>query len=135
MNTPLRNPSLLRLLLHLLLTRPAKSMQHHTAQRESLSPRPKPTDQTAWKTYWQQQGQPWRTEPEIDESRQAYLAKRRAITPDAVQGIYSFKDIKLSRADVEWLLATHEGGRGPVEWSDESQRDRVGLDLRGAHLQ
>lgn len=91
-------------------------------------------DQTAWLAYWQQRDQPWRTEPEIDESRQAYLAKRRASTPDAAQGIYPFKDIKLSRADVEWLLSTHEGGRGPVEWSDESQRDRVGLDLRGADV-
>ncbi len=44
------------------------------------------------------------------------------------------KDIKLSRADVEWLLATHENGRGPVDWSDESQRSREGLDVRGADL-
>jgi uncharacterized protein YjbI with pentapeptide repeats len=64
-----------------------------------------------------------------------YLTKRRSITPDIAHGIYPFKDIKLSRADVEWLLATHENGRGPVEWSDGSQHDRVGLDLRGAHLQ
>ena len=42
--------------------------------------------------------------------------------------------IKLSRADVEWLLATHENSRGPVDWSDESQRGREGLDLRGADL-
>ena len=39
------------------------------------------------------------------------------------QGVYPFKDIKLSRADIEWLLAMHEGGRGPVEWSDERQRE------------
>ncbi len=42
--------------------------------------------------------------------------------------------MKLSRADVEWLLATHENGRGPVDWSDESQREREGLYLRGAFL-
>jgi Pentapeptide repeats (8 copies) len=32
------------------------------------------------------------------------------------------------------LLATHENGRGPIDWSDESQRGRYGLDLRGADL-
>ena len=42
--------------------------------------------------------------------------------------------VKLNRADVEWLLATHENGRGPVIWSDETQRERIGLDLRGADL-
>ena len=42
--------------------------------------------------------------------------------------------MKLSRADVEWLLAAHENGRGPVIWNDESQRRRNGLDLRGADL-
>jgi hypothetical protein len=32
------------------------------------------------------------------------------------------------------LLATHENGLGPVDYSDETQRDRVGIDLRGADL-
>jgi uncharacterized protein YjbI with pentapeptide repeats len=85
-------------------------------------------------TYWAEHGQPWRTEPEIDEHRQAELAARRAITPDVVRGDYPFKGVRLERADVEWLLATHEDGRGPVDPNDESQRDRVGLDLRGADL-
>ncbi len=91
-------------------------------------------DRESLKTYWAGQGQPWRTEPEIDAERQDYLAGRRAIPPDFKQGIYPFKDIALSRADVEWLLATHENGPGPVDWSDESQRERTGLDLRGADL-
>ena len=91
-------------------------------------------DVEAWKAYWKAQGQPWRTEPEIDAERQKYLAQRRAIVPNIEKGIYPFKDIKLSRADVEWLLTTHENGRGPVDWSDESQRERIGLDLRGADL-
>ncbi len=52
----------------------------------------------------------WRTEPEIDTERQRYLAERRAIAPDIEQGIYPFRGIKLSRADVEWLLATHAHG-------------------------
>ncbi|HEV2582961.1 MAG TPA: pentapeptide repeat-containing protein, partial [Ktedonobacteraceae bacterium] len=76
----------------------------------------------------------WRTEPEIDEERQKYLTERRSTTPNIELGIYPFKDIKLSRADVEWLLATHENGCGPIDWNDVSQRERVGLDLRGADL-
>ena len=96
--------------------------------------RPANDDTEAWKAYWKTQGQEWRTEPEIDTERQKYLDERRSITPDIEQGIYPFKDIRLSRADVEWLLATHENGRGPVDWSNENQRERTGLDLRGADL-
>lgn len=44
------------------------------------------------------------------------------------------KGIELSRADVEWLLAAQDGGLGPIDWNDESQRERKGLDLRGAIL-
>lgn len=87
-----------------------------------------------WRQYWQSQGQPWRTEPEIGAKRQEELRKRRAIVPDIEKGIYPFKGMKLSRADVEWLLAGHENGRGPVDWSDETQYGRQGLDLRGADL-
>jgi uncharacterized protein YjbI with pentapeptide repeats len=98
--------------------------------------RPTTNDPEAWKAYWKAQSQPWRTEPEIDAERQKYLAERRSINPDIEQGIYPFKGVKLSRAEVEWLLATHEsrGVRGPIDWSDESQRQREGLDLRGAIL-
>src|SRR2546421_1409120 len=96
--------------------------------------RPITENRDAWHAYWQALNQPWRTEPEIDEMRQAYLAKRRNITPNKEQGISPFKDIKLSRADIEWLLATHEDGRGPVDWSDEQQRNRKGLDLAGADV-
>ena len=101
-----------------------------------VAQRPASDDAKAWKAYWKAQGQPWRTEPEIGEDRQRYLAERRAIRPDIEQGIYPFKDVKpkLTRADIEWLLATHKNGQGPVEWSDESQRNREGLDLRGAFL-
>src|SRR5579859_477660 len=77
---------------------------------------------------------PWRTETEIDLERQKFLAERLAIAPDIQRGIYPFKDVKLTRADIEWLLANHEDGRGPVDWSDVQQRSRVGLDLRGADL-
>src|SRR5579864_3260258 len=96
--------------------------------------RPKMRDRETWKAFWAIQGQGWRTEPEIDAQRQAELTACRSITPDVAQGIYPFKGMKLSRADIEWLLATHENGRGPVDYHDQSQHDRVGLDLRGADL-
>jgi uncharacterized protein YjbI with pentapeptide repeats len=96
--------------------------------------RPAVDDREAWKAYWKAQWQEWRTEPEIDEKRQKFLAERRAIMPDIENGIFPFKNIKLSRADVEWLLATHENGRGPVDWSNMSERERQGLDARGADL-
>jgi uncharacterized protein YjbI with pentapeptide repeats len=96
--------------------------------------RPPNDDREAWKAYWEKQGQSWRTEPEIDTERQQYLDERRQITPDIKEGLYPFKDIKLTRADVEWLLATHENGRGPVDWSDTDQRTREGIDLCGADL-
>src|SRR6266702_7966436 len=86
------------------------------------------------KEYWESRGQPWRRMAEIDEERQKFLAERRSITPNLERDIYPFKDIKLDRADVEWLLVTHENGRGPIDWSDKSQRERWGLDLRGANL-
>jgi len=73
-------------------------------------------------------------EPVIDSERQKFLISCLAITPDIQQGRYPFKDVKLTRADIEWLLKNHEGGRGPVDWSDVQQRGRKGLDLRGADL-
>ncbi len=85
----------------------------------------------------QQQNNPpytWRTEPEIDVERQEFLAERLAIKPDVQQCIYPFIGMKLTRADIEWLLATHENESGPVDWNDEQQREHLGLDLRGANL-
>src|SRR6266851_4677279 len=95
--------------------------------------RPSNGDHAAWLAYWQEQNQPWRTEPEISPERRGELEKRRALVPDIEKGIYPFKGIKLDRADVEWLLTTHEGG--PVNWSDEKERVCEGLDVRGADLQ
>jgi hypothetical protein len=105
-----------------------------TTQQLASLPRPAPDDREGWKKYWKAQGQPWRAEPEIDEERQKFLSERRAITPDIEKGIYSFKGIRLSRADVEWLLATHDDGRGPVDEKDENLRTRRGVDIRGADL-
>ena len=121
-------------------TKQRRSRKVNTADQENgrLAPaaqRPTKDDTEAWKAYWKAQGQPWRTEPEIDSERQKYLDERCSITPDIKQGIYPFKEIKLNRADVEWLLATHEDGRGPVDWHDIQRRTREGLDLRGADLQ
>src|SRR5260370_6969364 len=120
-------------------TKPRRSRKTYTANQEndkqaSIRQRPTNEDREAWKAYWQARGQLWRTEPEIDGEGQKYLAERRSIIPDIEKGIYPFKDIKLSRADIEWLLAAHENGRGPIDRSDLIQRKRRGLDLRGANL-
>lgn len=91
--------------------------------------------------YWAEQGVPWRTEPEINVDRQEYLVERRSTRVDMRQGIYPFRSeqgrITLTRADVEWLLATRqaEGMHITVDWTDASQRDRLGFDLRGANLE
>src|SRR6476661_4999164 len=79
--------------------------------------RPATDDPKAWKAYWSQRGQLWRTEPEIDVERQKYLAERRAIVPD-----------------VEWLLVTHEIVQELANWSEGNHQRRYGLDLRGANL-
>ena len=93
-----------------------------------------PHDKQNWRMYWKTQGQRWRTEPEISKERQQELSHRRTLIPDLEQDTYPFQGMKLSRADIEWLLATHESGRGPVDWNDRFQREREGLDLRGTDL-
>ncbi len=106
--------------------------------REPKQSVPKSTtafNEERWTAYWQNISQSWCIEPEIDEERQTELTQWLMLIPDLNKGLYPFKDKKLSRADIEWLLRTHEGGRGPVDWNDESQRERDGLDLRGADLQ
>lgn len=126
--------SLPRLFLKTLLHRKTNNVEQ-TLHQQSIAPsRPQADDHNGWRDYWKKLGQPWRTESEIDPERQQFLKQRRVIVPDIAKGIYPFKDVKLGRADVEWLLATHDSGRGPVNWSDESQREREGLDLRGANL-
>ena len=78
--------------------------------------------------------QPWRSELEIEMARQEELARHLAITPDIKQGVYPFRGMKLSRADVEWLVATHENAQSSQASSDEQQQHPQGLDLRGADL-
>jgi uncharacterized protein YjbI with pentapeptide repeats len=89
-----------------------------------------------WRAHWQAKGFPWRTKPEIDEKRQEELAKCRTVVPDIEKGIYPFKGMNLSRADVEWLLATY-GFVAPQDACIPILRklnQRDGLDLRGANL-
>ena len=90
-------------------------MSEQDAIQASPLPRPPHDDKEAWKGYWQTQGQAWRTEPEIPPQRREELAELRAIPPDSEKGIYPFKGTKLNRAEIEWLLATHGKGRGPVD--------------------
>jgi uncharacterized protein YjbI with pentapeptide repeats len=92
---------------------------------------PASTDHEGWKRYWAEHGWTWRRESEISAARKAELTQRRAIPVDIKQGIYPFRGMTLTRADIEWLLATHDGGQGPVDWNDALQRAREGLDLRG----
>lgn len=96
--------------------------------REDILVTPTPNKATA-----HAQQPPWRTEPEIEIARQEQLTRCLATIPDITQGIYPFKGMKLSRADIEWLLATHENGWDPSTSGDKQQK-RWRLDLRGADL-
>src|SRR5437016_2827225 len=107
-----------RSMFHTLFSALTRKAPQQAKQPIQPPQRPAPGDRDAWHAYWTAQGQPWRTEPEIDPKRQAELARHRATVPDIEKGIYPFKEVKLSRADVEWLLATHENGQGPVDWND-----------------
>ena len=113
-----------------------KSRQYSEQMKQPLSTlqRPNGDNREAWHAYWHTQNQDWRTEAEIDMERRTELTKCLTSLSNVEEDIYPFKGKKLSRADIEWLLATHEDGRGPVEWGDESQRERNGLDIRGADL-
>ncbi len=91
-------------------------------------------DRAAWRAWWSERGQPWRQEPEVAAERAQLLAQRHKLAPNVGQSVYPFAGQTLSRADVEWLLAAHDDNRGPIDWSDEAQRLREGLDLRGTDL-
>ena len=111
-------------------------MSEQQSADSALEP-PAPEGYTSWKQYWQAQGMPWRAEPAIDEKRQQYLSDRRSMKPVISMGIYPFKDVKLDRADVEWLLATYDRGNGtvgPEVYSDDVDGALTGVDVRGADL-
>jgi hypothetical protein len=61
----------------------------------------------SWRSYWLAQGTPWRKYPEIDEDRQHFLSEQQASAAQSGRSVYLFKDIGLTVADVEWLLAKH----------------------------
>lgn len=102
------------------------------SKQKSAPPRPTTTAREAWRAYWEHYKQGWRTEPEISETRQRELAAWRDRPADSEKGIYPFQNRHLERADVEWLLANHEQGRGPV--LPREADSRTGLDFRGADL-
>jgi Uncharacterized low-complexity proteins len=102
--------------------------QVHTALK------PLSTDRAAWRVYWQQQQQPWRTEPEIDLKRQEELKACLLSPANITQGRYPFKGIQLRRADIECLLATQDDKHGCYDQEHEQQSSVTGLDLRGADL-
>lgn len=90
-----------------------------------------------WQAYWKSQGQPWRIEPIIDGERQQHLLSYWQGEVDIERGMYPFKGVRLSRADVEWLLAAQkqssaeeDTGGSKSEYSQKSP----GLDVRGADL-
>lgn len=132
----MRERTIRRFLLYLLFPALFKHISTRKIDQANRSPDPAPNDAEGWRDYWrtQKNPQPWRTQPEIDVKRQMKLTRCRSTIPDIKQGIYPFRGMKLSRADIEWLLATHENGQGPVDWNDISQCERHGLDLRGADL-
>lgn len=112
-------------------------MQHQEGFiRSEPSPPSQPTSDEIkrWKVQWEAQGQPWRTEPEIDEGRQQVLLEHLATVPDRKQARYPFKNVHLNRADLEWLLARVEIERGSLAWVYDPSLKRIRLDLRGADL-
>lgn len=108
-----------------------------SVQARQLPPAPPgitTNDCDLWRDYWRKQKQPWRTEPEIDAQRQAQLAQYSRTLANSEQGHYPFKDIKLTRADIEWLLAIHEDKHTFIDGKDHEPGTPEGLDLRGADL-
>src|SRR5436305_8712701 len=109
-------------------------MQDHP----SWSTLPSNTDDSeTWKAYWKEQGQPWRTEPAIDEERQQQLLSNYQGSVDTERGKYPFKGVRLSRADVEYLLAMEEqksAELSPRGGTAGKQHKSFGLDLRGVDL-
>src|SRR5207248_902935 len=108
-------------------------------QETKLSSKPQSpitVDPSAWRNYWYALKYTRCEELSIDANRQAELEGYRSIRPNIEQAIYPFKNVRLSRADIRWLLATHENGYESGKASNENGRSFMGrgLDLRGADL-
>jgi uncharacterized protein YjbI with pentapeptide repeats len=106
-------------------------MQDHPSS--SVSPSPA-HDAGTWQAYWKEQGQPWRSEPLIGGERQQRLSSCAQGGVDIEQGKYPFKGLRLSRADVEWLLAAEEQRSAQESTGGGNSRKPPGLDVRGADL-
>ena len=88
--------------------------------------------QDDWKLHWRGLNQPWRREPEINGERQKFLAKCLTSYPSTSLNGLPFKDITLTRADVEWLLAALQV-TAQYQHEQHSQHPAM-LDVRGANL-
>src|SRR5690348_8787334 len=96
--------------------------------------RPLTSDPKDWGIYWRVANQAWRTRPDIGVERQEELAERLTIKPQIEKGLYPFKDFKLGRADIEWLLATRQMRSEPLDRKSAGEDECERLDLRGADL-
>jgi uncharacterized protein YjbI with pentapeptide repeats len=100
-------------------------MQNHPSSSTFSS---NPSDLETWKTSWKEHDQLWRTEPLLDKERQQQLLSYSQREVNIERGSYPLKGVRLSRADVEWLLTMQE--QSDVQELQAS----VGLDVRGADL-
>jgi uncharacterized protein YjbI with pentapeptide repeats len=94
----------------------------------------------SWRNYWLRQQKIERSEPLISTTRQDFLKQRYAVKSDIQRGIYPFKfddkSMKLTRADIEWLIDFHKGDHNQTKRIDniDEQEEPQGLDFRGADL-
>src|ERR1700676_120486 len=96
-------------------------------QESNLSSFPKrPTEHGhgGWRDYWLEQGFLWRTEPEIDDERKAFLASRllsRCKLGDVNLAMVNWE--KIPMLGDEYKLRRRKGYKGPVHESHELLRD------------
>jgi len=112
----------------------SRPLSSDTLTSHSQIQKPLTNDREAWRAYWLAQQQAWRTEPEIDHTRQEALASRSRLSANITQGVYPFKDMQLTRADVEWLIGMQEEKSKLSGGGNATQLLPHGLDLRGADL-
>src|SRR5258705_2887488 len=92
------------------------------AQAYSVAARfaPPLAGERGWPAYWTALGLPWRTEPDISPERRAMLEGRRAPHIDIAPGVFPFAGVRLTRAHIQWLLATPHRNRRPVDCGDSA---------------
>ena len=84
---------------------------------------PDTDDPEAWQAYWDARGMRYRRDPEISEDRQAAFTQLQQLRSDA-----PFREIELSRADVEWLFWNSRTNRTNGEGETESIAKKLGLE-------